>query len=217
MSGKLKRLGIIGVVVLLVGGFFGYRSLAASGQYISTDDAYIDGRQVIIAAPASGKLVDWTGTVGSTYPSGSTVGDIQTQAGNATSTVAIPIPQNATIVERSAVNDEFVAAGTPLAYAYNLHQLWVTANIKETVVRDVHVGAPVTIQVDAYPQLTLKGTVSVIEPATADTFSLIPTRSNTGNFTKVTAVIPVRIRIDYSPLAGLVPGMNVTVQIAKKV
>lgn len=205
---------LVALAVVVGGGYYGYRFWRHSQEYLSTDDAYIDGRQIVIAAPASGKVEDWVGRVGSTFPAGATVGNIEVQAGNSTSTVAIPVPEHATIVARSAVDGEFVAAGTPLAYAYDLSHLWVTANVKETDLRRVAVGAPVTIHVDAYPNLTLTGRVTQIQPATAATFALIPVNSDTANFTKVTQVVPVRIAINYSPLASLVPGMNVTVSIA---
>ncbi|MBX5466917.1 MAG: efflux RND transporter periplasmic adaptor subunit [Firmicutes bacterium] len=217
MRSNWKRwLGLVlAILVVGGGGYAGYRVWRFNQEYLSTDDAYIDGREIVIAAPASGKIVDWVGQVGATFPAGATVGDIEVQAGNSTSTVAIPVPENATIVQRSAVDGEYVAIGTPLAYAYDLNHLWVTANVKETDLRDVAIGAPVQIHVDAYPNLTLHGRVVQIQPATAATFSLIPVNSDTANFTKVTQVVPVRIAIQYSPLASLVPGMDVTVDIAK--
>lgn len=206
-------LAVGALVVLLGGGYGGYRYYQYTQQYITTDDAYVDGQQIVLTAPASGQVKDWIGRVGATFPAGSTVGYIQVQAGNATSLVAVPIPQQATIVQRDVVNGEFVAAGTPLAYAYNLQQLWVTADIKETQIAEVAVGAPVAVHVDAYPQVTLHGHVAQIEPATATTFALIPSRSDTANYTKVTQVLPVKIALDPSPVASLAPGMNASVTI----
>ncbi|MCY0865752.1 MAG: efflux RND transporter periplasmic adaptor subunit [Sulfobacillus sp.] len=208
-------LAVVALVVVLIGGYVGYRYYTFTQHYISTDDAYVDGRQIVVTAPASGEVENWVGFDGTTFPANATVGNILVQLGNATSTVSIPIPQSATIVQRSAVNGEFVAAGTPLAYAYNLNKLWVTADVKETLIRYIALGAPVLVHVDAYPQLTLHGRVTQIQAATATEFALIPSRSDTANYTKVTQVIPVRIAIQYSPLANLVPGMDVTVDIAK--
>lgn len=205
----------IGAIVILGGGYGGYRYLQQSNKVLSTDDAYVDGRQIMVVAPASGQIENWVGHTGTTFPAGSTVGNIQVQAGDATSNVAIPVPQSATIVERSAVDGEFVAAGTPLAYAYNLSKLWITADVKETLINTVALGAPVAVHVAAYPQITLHGHVQEIEAATASEFSLIPSRSDTANYTEVTQVIPVRIAITESPAASLVPGMDVTVDITK--
>ena len=181
--------------------------------YLSTEDAYVDGRQIVIGAPASGKVVDWSGLVGSTFSAGSTVGAIQTQMGNATSDVSIPVPTNATIVDRSAVNNEFVAAGTPLAYAYNMNDLWVTANINETQLHSLKLGDVVDVSVDGYPGMQLEGQVARIGLATANTFSLLPSSSSNANFTKVNQVIPVKINIQGYQGLGLIPGLSVTVRI----
>ena len=181
--------------------------------YLSSEDAYVDGRQIVIGAPASGKVVDWSGFVGSTFSSGSTVGAIQTQMGNAASDVSIPVPTNATIVDRSAVNNEFVAAGTPLAYAYNMNDLWVTANINETQLHSLKLGDVVDVSVDGYPGMQLEGQVARIGLATANTFSLLPSSSSNANFTKVNQVIPVKINIQGYQGLGLIPGLSVTVRI----
>ena len=181
--------------------------------YLSSEDAYVDGRQIVIGAPASGKVVDWSGYVGSTFSSGSTVGAIQTQMGNAASDVSIPVPTNATIVDRSAVNNEFVAAGTPLAYAYNMNDLWVTANINETQLHSLKLGDVVDVSVDGYPGMQLEGQVARIGLATANTFSLLPSSSSNANFTKVNQVIPVKITIQGYQGLGLIPGLSVSVRI----
>jgi multidrug resistance efflux pump len=181
--------------------------------YLSSEDAYVDGRQIVIGAPASGKVVDWSGFVGSTFSSGSTVGAIQTQMGNAASDVSIPVPTNATIVDRSAMNNEFVAAGTPLAYAYNMNDLWVTANINETQLHSLKLGDVVDVSVDGYPGMQLEGQVARIGLATANTFSLLPSSSSNANFTKVNQVIPVKITIQGYQGLGLIPGLSVTVRI----
>ena len=44
----------------------------------------------------------------------------------------VTLPTNGTVVQSNAVQDSFVAAGTPLALVYDLSKLWVTANIEET-------------------------------------------------------------------------------------
>ncbi|MDP9728174.1 HlyD family secretion protein [Alicyclobacillus tolerans] len=213
-----RRLLIINVIILLViviAGFVGYYFYNQSTLYLTTDDASVTGKQIVIAAPASGKVVDWNGTFGRTFTSGDTVGDVQMQQGTKTVDVAIPMPQDGTVVQNEAVDNEFVAAGTPLAYAYNMQQLYVTANIKETQISQIKIGQNVNVYVDAFPGITIKGTVEDIGMATASTFSLLPTQSTTADFTKVTQVIPVRIALQGYQGIGLVPGMSATVKIHK--
>ena len=61
----------------------------------------------------------------------------------------------------------------------------------------------------------LHGTVESFSPGTGAQFSLIPTDNATGNFTKITQRVPVRIRVDAGPEARrvLVPGLSVTVEV----
>lgn len=216
----------VGSFVLVLGvGLGGYQIYTQAARYVTTDDAFVEGKQITIAAPTSGQLVSWNGTVNNTFRTGDTVGEIEISPGAALPGVNIPIgqpaqeipvvmPHSGTIAENNAVVGEFVAAGTPLAYAFNLQRLYVIANIKETVVNTLTVGDRVQVYPDAMPGYTILGTVSKIEPATAATFSLIPQTSTNANFTKVTQVVPVKIALDSVP-KGLVPGMSVTVRIAK--
>lgn len=214
MNGKKKSI-LIGLTVVLVtiGTVLTIWLYNNARLYVITDNAYVEGRQLVIGAPASGKVVNWTGTVGATFSTGSTVGAIQTQMGNSVSDVPIPVPTNATIVDRSAVNSEFVGAGTPLAYAYNMNDLWVTANVDETQLHELKLGDKVDVSIDAYPGERLEGQVEQIGLATANSFSLLPSSSNNANFTKVNQVVPVKIRIQGYQGLGLIPGLSVSVRI----
>jgi multidrug resistance efflux pump len=195
-------------------GFAGYYFYNQSSLYLETDNAQVSGQEISIAAPAAGKLVSWSGTVGTKFNSGDSVGQIDVQNGDTTQTIPIPIPQNGTIVQNEATADQYFAPGTPLAEAYDMNNLFVTANIDETKIQDVKVGDVVDVYADAFPGTTLNGSVKSIGLATASTFSLLPSSSTNANFTKVTQVIPVTIKLNDIP-GGLVPGMNVTVRIHK--
>ncbi|GMA51007.1 multidrug resistance protein A [Alicyclobacillus contaminans] len=217
MSAKGRKIILtIVAVVVVVGALVGAWIYHQSQLYLSTDDAYIDGREIVVSASASGQLENWSGHEGATFQQGSTVGQIEARTGDATSTVPIPIPANATIVQNDAVDGEFVSVGTPLAYAYNMNDLWVTANVKEKLIHTFAVGAPVDITVDAYPGVVLHGKVVRIGLATANTFSLLPTESTNANFTKVQQVVPVKIEMDGYQGIGLEPGLSVEVRIHKQ-
>jgi membrane fusion protein (multidrug efflux system) len=96
-----------------------------------------------------------------------------------------------------------------------LSQVYVDANYKETQLADIHVGAPAQISVDAYDQKPVAGTVESIAPASGAVFSLLPADNATGNFTKVTQRVAVRIAIpaDVAAERLLRPGMSVVVSI----
>ncbi|GIN85399.1 multidrug resistance protein A [Heyndrickxia sporothermodurans] len=211
-----KRMILINVILLIIlvgGGFTGYYFYNRSVTYLTTDNAQVAGQQVNIASPANGKLVDWNAKTGDTFRKNETIATVQTIGDKGPVDMDIKAPANGTIVQSNAVKNTIVAAGSPLAITYDLTNLWVTANIEETHIDEVQVGQDVDVYVDAYPNTTLKGKVQEIGLATAGTFSLLPSNNASGNYTKETQVIPVKISIDST--RDLVPGMNVTVRIHK--
>ena len=119
------------------------------------------------------------------------------------------------VVVDNGVEGAFVPAGTQLAVAYNYSRIFVTARVDETDIDAVAPGQRVDISVDAYPDATITGTVSEIQGGAAGVFSLFPQSNTSGNFQKVTQVIPVKIAISNPDNVALVPGMNVYVKIHK--
>ncbi|MDP4095618.1 HlyD family efflux transporter periplasmic adaptor subunit [Paenibacillus sp. P96] len=182
-----------------------------AANYIETDNAQVSGRQISIAPSVAGKLVDWDAAVGKNYKAGDTLGKV---ASGSTQT-NITMPAVGTIVQESAVNNAIVGAGTPIAKAYDLNNLWITANMEETLIRDLQVGQSVDVYIDAFPDTVLSGKVNRIGLATAGTFSLLPSSNTTANYTKVTQVIPVEITIQGYEGLGIVPGMSATIQVHK--
>jgi membrane fusion protein, multidrug efflux system len=114
------------------------------------------------------------------------------------------------VVSRKRVElGEMVQRGQPVLVVNDPRDVWVLTNVKETYIRDVHVGSPVDVWVDAYPSRTFRGIVESVGAAAISEFALFPP---TGNFTKVEQRIPVRINVD--SLDGLLkPGMMVIVGI----
>jgi membrane fusion protein (multidrug efflux system) len=118
------------------------------------------------------------------------------------------------VVDKTFVNiGEYVTPGQRLLLAHNPASVWVEANVKETVVRKLSVGQAVSIHVDAYPDEAFIGTVANIGSAATSQFALLPTPNPSGNFTKITQRIPIRIDIN-NPDVRLSPGMMVEVKIA---
>jgi multidrug resistance efflux pump len=115
----------------------------------------------------------------------------------------------------NGVDGSYVTAGTQLAVAYDFSTIYVTARVDETDINDVHVGALVDIDVDAYSNTPITGVVTEVQGAAAGVFSLFPQSNSSGNFQKVTQVIPVKIAFTNTGGVPVVPGMNVTVHIHK--
>ena len=128
----------------------------------------------------------------------------------------IKAPADGTVAVDNGVPGTFVTTGTPLAVAYDMNNIYVTARVDETDIQAVHVGQVVDINVDAYPNTPLTGRVREIQGGAAAVFSLFPQSNSGGNFQKVTQVIPVKIGFDNVNNVDLVPGMNVTVHIHKQ-
>ena len=79
---------------------------------------------------------------------------------------------------------------------------WVQANFRETQLTNIRVGDLAEIRIDVYPGEVLRGRVLEIAPASGSQFALLPPDNATGNFTKVTQRVPVKIALDASPQAA---------------
>ncbi len=117
------------------------------------------------------------------------------------------------IVSRKSVEPgQVVQPGQPLMTIIPLDRVWITANFKETQLRDMRVGQRVTVKVDAYGGRKFAGKVDSIAAATGSRFSLLPPDNATGNFVKIVQRVPVKIVLDDGQDADhmLRPGMSVT-------
>lgn len=110
---------------------------------------------------------------------------------------------------------QFVQAGTRTMSIVPVSQLYIEANFKETQLGLMRPGQPVKIEVDALPDVEIKGHVESVAPGTGAQFSLLPPQNATGNFTKIVQRVPVRIAVDADPQTRslLVPGMSVEVVV----
>ena len=122
-------------------------------------------------------------------------------------------PISGLVTEKMSYVGEYVTPGTPIVMENNLRRVWVTANIKETVIGNVKKGDPVTIAVDSFPGKVFRGAVKFVGSVTTSKFALIPTNNPSGTFTKVTHRLPVRIEILNDKNHLLKPGMMVEVTI----
>lgn len=123
----------------------------------------------------------------------------------------IRAPEKGWISKRNVDVGQVVAAGQPLMALVLIEDIWVTANYKETQLKNIRLGQPATISVDAYGGREYRGRVDSIAPATGARFSLLPPENATGNYVKVVQRVPVKIVIERSqdPQRLLRPGMSV--------
>lgn len=118
------------------------------------------------------------------------------------------------VTERTVDVGNYVQPGQALL-ALVPEEVWVTANFKETQITDMRVGQPVTVRIDAYPNLELKGRVDSLQGGTGAQFSLLPPENAVGNYVKVVQRVPVKIVFDDPPPENLdiAPGMSVDPQV----
>jgi len=122
----------------------------------------------------------------------------------------IVAPVNGIVSNRTVEVGQNVAPGQELMKVINLDDVWITANFKETQLRQMKVGQRVTIDVDANGR-SYNGKVDSIAGASGARFSLLPPENATGNYVKVVQRIPVKILLDPGSNKDhqLRPGMSV--------
>jgi len=117
------------------------------------------------------------------------------------------------VVDRVFVEEgEYVTPGQRLLLVHDPKKVWIDANVKETDIRKVKIGQTVDVTVDAFPDKKFAGKVIAIGNAATSEFALLPTPNPSGNFTKITQRLRVRVAIDQEQNL-LRPGMMVEVFI----
>ena len=126
-------------------------------------------------------------------------------------------PVDGIVGKKSVEVGQNVSVGQALMAIVPVEGLYVTANFKETELKDMRPGDPATIHVDAYGR-NYKGHVLNIAGATGERFSLLPPENATGNYVKVVQRIPVKIVFDpgQDPQHLLREGMSVEPTVVTK-
>ncbi|HUU96676.1 MAG TPA: HlyD family secretion protein [Phycisphaerae bacterium] len=128
----------------------------------------------------------------------------------------ITTPADGVISKRSVEVGQYLQPGQSFLAVVPLDDTWVVANFKETHLRNMRVGQPARLQVDAYPDHLFRGHVESVAAGTGARFSILPPENATGNFVKVVQRVPVKIVLDdgeRDPQRPLRPGMNVVVTV----
>lgn len=123
-------------------------------------------------------------------------------------------PETGTVTNKTIEAGNFVQPGQTL-FSIVPNDLYIVANYKETQLTKVRPGQSVTIRIDAFPDLRLRGHVDSIQRGTGSRFALLPPENATGNFVKVVQRVPVKIMFDDPGKAKqwISPGMSVETTI----
>ncbi|RWX79180.1 HlyD family secretion protein [Neorhizobium lilium] len=124
-------------------------------------------------------------------------------------------PYDGIVGNRSVQEGDLVSPGQRLMAIVPVRQLYIDANFKETQIQHLVPGSKVKVQVDAYDDHPIEGTVESISPASGSVFSLLPPENATGNFTKIIQRVPVRIALPQDALDSgrLRAGLSVVVDV----
>ncbi|HJV46491.1 MAG TPA: efflux RND transporter periplasmic adaptor subunit [Bacillota bacterium] len=217
----MKRKAILYIILILmivVGGGIGYYYWYQGSHYVSTEDARIDGDTYRVMPRISGKLTSLQMKEGETVLADQIVGQQDTV--NLTTGLLdnanLRAPITGTVMKTLAKEGEVVSPGQPIALVVDKSHLYVSANIEETNINRIKLGEVVEFTIDSFPGHTLYGKVTEIGNGTNSSFSLLPAVNTSGNFTKVTQRIQIKMSIDDQQGLALSPGMNVFLKIHVK-
>jgi membrane fusion protein (multidrug efflux system) len=131
---------------------------------------------------------------------------------------SVRAPVDGVFSNRLVNTGDFIQAGQRLGNVVPLDGVYIDANFKETQLRRLRPGQPVSISLDADSSREIQGTVESLAPAAGQVFTLLPPDNATGNFTKVVQRVPVRVRVpaEIAKENLLRAGMSVYVRINTK-
>jgi len=130
-------------------------------------------------------------------------------------------PMDGVVAKRWVLKGDVVSPGQAIFTVFDDQKNWITVMLPENEIRHIHLGDTAQITVDAYPKATFKGVFYQIGNTTASKFSLIPPSNASGNFTKVTQRIPLKLSIfntggEKYPKMKLLPGMSAEIKVSIK-
>jgi multidrug resistance efflux pump len=216
----------VGGVILIVAAVFGINAYREGLLYVSTDNAQLSGQPVQVGSMNAGRVEAIMPSIGGTVHKGDVIAQVALPSqvgvgqngqpkmgflGVGDSRVDVQAPVDGIVIAEPVAVGANVAAGQAIVTIVDPTQLWVNANIEETNVGRLRVGQPVTVHVDALGT-DIPGKVEAVTPATANIFSILPASNASGNFTKVTQLVPVRISVNLGN-QPLLLGANVEVKI----
>jgi multidrug resistance efflux pump len=216
----------LAAVVLIAAAIFGFNTYREGQLYVSTDNALLTGQPVQVGSMNAGRVEAIMPGIGSSVHKGDVIAQVALPSqvgvgqngqpkmgflGSGDTRVDVQAPIDGVVIAEPVGIGASVAAGQAIVSLVDPTQLWVNANIEETNVGRLKPGQTVTVHVDAL-NANIPGKVEAVTPATANTFSLLPTSNTSGNFTKVIQLVPVRIAVNLGN-QPLLLGANVEVKI----
>jgi len=126
---------------------------------------------------------------------------IETQINN----TRLYAPSDGLVGKRWLLPGDIAQPGQSIFTIVNNSNLWISVFLEETKLENLHIGQPCIFALDTYPGVTFTGKIIELGSNTASEFSLIPANNASGNFTKVTQRVELKISIE-----GVKDGKNLS-------
>jgi membrane fusion protein (multidrug efflux system) len=179
-------------------------ALAAARSKIAQQNASVSYENESSSKLASAKA-DWESARAQVGQAKAALAESQLQL----SYTQVVAPATGRVTQRSINVGNYLQVGQQVM-ALVPPDVWITANFKETQLKNMRPGQPAEIRVDAYPNTVLQGHVDSIQAGSGAAFSLLPPENATGNYVKVVQRVPVKIVLDEPDSAHVLgPGMSV--------
>lgn len=205
---KFKKIGIILLFIVVIGGCaWGFYYFSVSANTIKTDNAKVTAKMYTVSGASSSRLLEWNVAKGDFVVKNEVLGRQETLPN-------ISSPIDGTVVKCDAVAGQPATPATQLAVIADTDDMYIGINIEETEIAKVAVGQNADVTIDAYGGRVFHGKVTEIDSVTQTFFTNGPTSfSTSGDYTKVTQLVPVKVVIDNPDELPLVYGMNCEVTI----
>src|SRR5699024_9946280 len=132
MMKKMVLINVITIVVLVIIGVVGFHFYNHATYFVSTGNVIVDGEQIKISDPAYGDIKSLDVKNNENLSKGDKVAEIAAKGeGGQSQDMSIKMPKDGTIVKVDGMVGSMAQAGTPIAYAYNLDDSYITANVDE--------------------------------------------------------------------------------------
>jgi membrane fusion protein, multidrug efflux system len=131
-------------------------------------------------------------------------------------------PLEGVVAKRWLLPGDIVQPGQSVYTLNNIRKYWIIVNLEETKIGTLHIGQKARFTIDAYPGEIFTGRIFSLGSGTASQFSLIPASNASGNFTKVTQRVALKITIDATESGKnvssyrILSGMSSVVKIVKE-
>lgn len=206
-TGKKNVIFTAVAVLIMIGVGIWYYIYWQGNHYFETENAKVTSQLYSVSPTTAGKLVKYTVEEGSQVKENQIIGRVENGS-------YLRSPIDGEVVKSNVTLNQIVSPTSPAVVIADTGDIYVGANIEETDIIKVKEGQQVNVELDAFPGKSFKAHVSEIEQTTQTALTGNATSfSTSGTYTKVTQLIPVKIKIDDTVSLNGVIGTNAKVKI----